>query len=64
MGVLAYLTADWFLFFYISDNRILYPFEFQSFVSYVTIIPSILLLTGTIEFSIKTDWIVATQADL
>ena len=28
MGVLVYLTSDWFLFFYISDNRIIYPFEF------------------------------------
>ena len=60
MGVLVYLTADWILFFYTSETRILYPFEFQSFVSYVTIIPSILLLTGTLEFSIRTDNVVAT----
>ena len=64
MGVLVYLTADWILFFYTSETRILYPFEFQSFVSYVTIIPSILLLTGTLEFSIRTDNVVATQDDL
>ena len=60
MIVLVYLTADWLLFFYISENRILYPFKFQSFVSYVTILPSFLLLTGTIEFSKNTTTIVAT----
>ena len=60
MIILVYLTADWLLFFYISENRILYPFKFQSFVSYLTILPSFFLLTGSINFSFDTPTIVAT----
>ena len=26
MAVLIYLTLDWFIFFYVSENRLIYPF--------------------------------------
>ena len=64
MIVLVYLLCDWLLFFYISQNRILYPFMFQSMITYVTIIPSFLLLTGSISFSEESDFVVATEKDL
>lgn len=65
MIVLVYLSFDWLFFFYISENRLLYPFSFQSFVSYITIIPSFLLLTGAIPFRVDAPpWIVATENDL
>lgn len=37
------IIADYLLFFFISEQRVLYIFGFQSFISYITVIPSMLI---------------------
>lgn len=41
--LLVMIIIDYFLFLFISENRILYLFNFQSFISYVVIFPVLLL---------------------
>ncbi len=41
--ILILHTLDYLLFFFISENRLLYFFSFQSICSYVTIIPTFLV---------------------
>ena len=41
--ILILHTLDYLLFFFISENRILYFFSFQSLCSYATIIPTFLV---------------------
>ena len=53
MFVLLYLTFDFVLFLYIDHYRIIYPFLPQSFVSYITIIPSFLLFYFVIRKQIS-----------
>jgi len=47
--ILLYLWFDFFLFFYISENRLYYFFSFQSFVSYITLIPEVLILFNVVQ---------------
>jgi hypothetical protein len=48
--LLVIIIADWFCFLFLSENRILYLFNFQSFISYVTVIPILLQ-----KFDVLTD---------
>jgi hypothetical protein len=41
--ILILHTLDYLLFFFISENRLLYFFSFQSICSYVTILPTFLV---------------------
>lgn len=41
--ILILHTLDYLLFFFISENRLLYFFSFQSICSYITIIPTFLV---------------------
>ena len=41
--ILILHTLDYLLFFFISENRLLYVFSFQSICSYITIIPTFLV---------------------
>lgn len=44
--LVIYLTLDFLLFFYISENRLLYIFSIQSLISYLTIIPTFIVSIG------------------
>ena len=47
--LIIYLTFDFLLFFFIhTENRIMYLFSFDSFITYLTIIPTGLLRMGVI----------------
>jgi len=48
-AILMLLTLDYLLFFFISDNRLIYVFSFQSIVSYLTIIPTFLVRVELID---------------
>ena len=48
--LISILTADWLINFFISENRIIYIFSVQSFMTYVSLIP-----TSLIAFQVITD---------
>lgn len=40
---------DYLLFFYINDNRVIYIFEFQQIITYITVIPTMLMRLNVIQ---------------
>ena len=48
MPIGIYLTMDFLLFFFTSNNRLFYIFSPQSFISYLTLIPTMLLTFGVV----------------
>lgn len=54
LPILSWLTLDWLLNLYISRNRLQYIFGFESFITYITLIPQTLI---TLEFVTDPDTI-------
>ena len=48
MPILLYMIADYLLNFYISPNRLYYVISIQSLITYITVIPDLLILTGVV----------------
>ena len=46
--ILIIIIMDYMLFFYINDNRVLYIFDFQQLITYVTVIPTLLMRLNVI----------------
>lgn len=55
--IITCLAADYLLFFYISENRLLYIFSFQSLCSYVTIIPTFLVRVHVVTAPGKVEYL-------
>lgn len=51
--ILILHTLDYLLFFFISENRLLYFFSFQSICSYITIIPTFLVRGKIVQDAAK-----------
>jgi len=49
--ILVLMTLDYLLFFFISENRLFYIFNFQSLCSYATIIPPFIVRVGLVTNS-------------
>ena len=47
--ILIIIIMDYLLFFYINDNRVLYIFDFQQLITYVTVIPTLLMRLNVIQ---------------
>jgi len=43
IGLIFILSADWLINFFISENRIIYIFSIQSFMTYLSLIPTSLI---------------------
>jgi hypothetical protein len=54
--LITLLAADWLVNFFISENRIIYIFSMQSFVTYLSLIPTALL-----AFEVVTDPLVIEE---
>jgi len=48
MPILLYMIADYLLNFYISPNRLYYVISIQSLITYITVIPDLLILTRVV----------------
>jgi hypothetical protein len=48
LPILLYMLSDFLLNFYISQNRLYYIISFQSLVTYITVLPDLLMLAGII----------------
>jgi len=48
MPILLYMIADYLFNFYISQNRLFYVISIQSIITYITVIPDLLILTRII----------------
>lgn len=55
--ILICMVMDFLLFFYISENRLLYLFGFQALVSYITIIPTFLVRVKIITDTFKVKYL-------
>ena len=48
MPILLYMLSDFLLNFYISLNRLYYVISIQSIITYITVLPDLLILSGII----------------
>jgi potassium large conductance calcium-activated channel subfamily M alpha protein 1 len=48
MPILIYMLSDYLLNFYISLNRLYYVISIQSIITYITVLPDLLILSGLI----------------
>jgi len=54
MSLMACIIADYLIFFFVSDNRIIYIFNTNSFVTYITVIPTALVRAQVFDQEIVT----------